>query len=110
MDEFAKELTNSAKVIEENELGERRYVWRKLGPDHYFHSLAYCLLASREIGLSQEKSRAERELLRYYQEISEEQNKNYNPLYDGLFIPSQGGGKRSMEENDPFYRGLKMRR
>jgi hypothetical protein len=52
MEEFAKEVTSSAKVIEENELGERRYVWHKLGPDHYFHSLAYCLLASHRVGLA----------------------------------------------------------
>ncbi|MGO8989079.1 MAG: phage terminase large subunit family protein [bacterium] len=51
MEEFARELTNSAKVIEENELGERRYVWRKLGADHYLHSLGYCLLASQSVGI-----------------------------------------------------------
>jgi len=50
VEEFAKELVNIAKVLEENqETGSREYRYRKLGVDHYAHGLNYCILASSKI-------------------------------------------------------------
>lgn len=80
MDEFAKEVTNSAKVIEESELGERRYVWRKLGPDHYFHSLGYCLLASQRTGIVD----SENPHIRMLRDLEQKTQNDYNPLTYGL--------------------------
>jgi hypothetical protein len=52
---LAKQLTNTAKALEENpETGSREYRYRKLGADHYFHALGYCLLAARRVGVSDE--------------------------------------------------------
>jgi hypothetical protein len=53
VDRFAQEVRNIAKVLEEDpETGSREYRYRKLGEDHYRHSLNYLLLASERIGLS----------------------------------------------------------
>lgn len=49
-EEFAKQLVNIAKVLEEDqETGSREYRYRKLGEDHYAHALNYCILASSKI-------------------------------------------------------------
>jgi len=51
---FAKQLTNTAKAIEEDsETGSREYRYRKLGPDHYYHALNYLSLAARKVGVSE---------------------------------------------------------
>lgn len=43
---FANHCGNIAKVIEENkETGEKRYVYKKIGADHFRHSLNYALIA-----------------------------------------------------------------
>jgi hypothetical protein len=40
--EFARHLHNVAKKLEENEeTGSKRYVYVKLGPDHFRHALNY---------------------------------------------------------------------
>jgi hypothetical protein len=78
MGEFAREVTASARVIEENALGERRYVWRKLGPDHYFHSLAYCLLASRRVGIVE--SPEDYKVRRLSEFIQRREAEKYDPL------------------------------
>jgi hypothetical protein len=50
VEEFAKELVNTAKVLEEDsETGSREYRYRKLGPDHYAHGSNYCILAASKI-------------------------------------------------------------
>ena len=52
-DVFAVECSNIAKVLEQNKItGKNIYRYRKLGPDHYRHSLTYMLLAARRIGIS----------------------------------------------------------
>jgi hypothetical protein len=43
--EFAKQLCACAKVLEENEQGDRIYRYRKLGDDHYRNALNYLWLA-----------------------------------------------------------------
>jgi hypothetical protein len=53
VEEFARELINVAKVLEEDqETGSREYRYRKLGPDHYAHALNYFILATSKIGVS----------------------------------------------------------
>ena len=80
MEEFAKELISSAKVIEENELGERRYVWRKLGPDHFFHALGYCLLASHRVSVINTDNPHVQMLKR----LEQERQDSYNPMTFGF--------------------------
>ncbi|MBW2610682.1 MAG: phage terminase large subunit family protein, partial [Deltaproteobacteria bacterium] len=42
VEEYAREMSNIAKVLEEDkETGARVYRYRKLGADHYFHTTAY---------------------------------------------------------------------
>jgi hypothetical protein len=43
--EFAKQMCNCAKVLEENEQGDRIYRYRKLGDDHYRNAVNYLWLA-----------------------------------------------------------------
>lgn len=47
---FARELSNICKVREEEKLtGSVKFKWKKLGDDHYFHSLLFCIMASDHI-------------------------------------------------------------
>lgn len=46
MEMFAKHCSNTAKVVEEDpETGSKKYVYKKLGPDHFRHSLNYAMIA-----------------------------------------------------------------
>ncbi len=47
--EFARQMCNCCKVIEENEAGDRLYRYRKLGDDHYRSALNYLLLALQNL-------------------------------------------------------------
>lgn len=43
---FAKHCSNTAKVVEEDpNTGSKKYVYKKLGPDHFRHSLNYAMIA-----------------------------------------------------------------
>lgn len=80
IDEFAKELTNAARMIEEDESGSRRFVWRKTaGPDHFFHSLAYCLLASQRTRVIDRDS-AHVQMLK---KLEQDRQQSYDPLFFG---------------------------
>ncbi len=47
IEKFALHCSKIAKVVEEDkETGSKKYVYRKLGPDHYRHALNYALIAS----------------------------------------------------------------
>ena len=49
IDQFALEMSNTAKQLEEDQkTGSKIYRYRKLGPDHYFHSVNYFLLACED--------------------------------------------------------------
>ena len=51
LDQFAKEVCNIAKVLEEDsDTGARVYRYKKLGPDHYRHAVNYMILASERVG------------------------------------------------------------
>jgi hypothetical protein len=52
IEEWVRHMTNIAKVLEEDkDTGSKEYHYRKLGPDHYRHSLNYAYLASQRIGV-----------------------------------------------------------
>ena len=52
IEEWVKHMCNLAKVLEEDkETGSKEYHYRKLGPDHYRHSLNYAMLAAQRIGV-----------------------------------------------------------
>lgn len=53
VDRFAQQARNTAKVLEEDqETGSREYRYRKLGEDHFRHSLNYFYLAAQRIRVS----------------------------------------------------------
>jgi hypothetical protein len=52
LEEFALEMSNAVKILQEDKDGGRSYKYRATGADHYRHSLGYCWLASQKIGIS----------------------------------------------------------
>lgn len=56
VDQFALEMSNIAKTLEEDPVsGSRVYRYKKLGADHYRHAMNYCLLASERVGVVSDK-------------------------------------------------------
>jgi len=55
VDQFAFQMCNMAKVLDEHPVtGQRTYRYKQLGsnrPDHYRHALNYCLLAAERCGI-----------------------------------------------------------
>ena len=52
VEDWVDQMCNIAKVLEENkDTGSKEYRYRKLGADHYRHSLNYAILASQRIGV-----------------------------------------------------------
>jgi hypothetical protein len=86
IEEFGRECTNSVRMIEEDSLGGRRMVWRPVGPDHYQHSLSYCLLAASRIGICEGELTAEERLRRDLLQMRED---NYDPLTFSLEVNSR---------------------
>jgi hypothetical protein len=86
LEEFFKHLTNIAKVLQEDESGGRTFRWIKTGPDHYAHSLSYCLLASQRIGVAEDNSPGSWTLRRLQRLAEEREQQNYNPLTFGLKV------------------------
>lgn len=55
INEFAKHLHNVAKKLEEDEeTGSKRYVYVKLGPDHFRHAFNYEAMARGKIGVARD--------------------------------------------------------
>ena len=55
VEQYAIEMSNIAKVLEEDkDTGGRKYRYRKLGDDHYFHTTGYFTLAAKRIGILKE--------------------------------------------------------
>lgn len=47
---FCQHVSNVAKTVEENkETGDKIYIYKKLGPDHYRHSLGYAYISLSKI-------------------------------------------------------------
>jgi hypothetical protein len=53
VDEFARQVCNCAKVLEETEEGDRVYRYIKLGDDHYRSSLNYLYIALQDLTYTQ---------------------------------------------------------
>jgi hypothetical protein len=52
VEKWVKQMCNIAKVLEENkQTGAKEYRYRKLGADHYYHSLNYASIAAQRIGV-----------------------------------------------------------
>ena len=86
LDIFAKQMSNIAKVLQEDqETGSREYRYRKLGEDHYRHALNYFYLASIKVGIAESEEDFK---LRRLREMTEARGRDYNPLTYGL----DGGG------------------
>lgn len=52
IEKWVAQMCNLAKVLEEDKAtGARDYHYRRLGPDHYRHSLNYAMLAAQRIGV-----------------------------------------------------------
>jgi hypothetical protein len=45
-------MINLAKVLEEKPDGTVKYVYRRLGDDHFYHAMNYALLASSRVGVA----------------------------------------------------------
>jgi len=55
IEEYAQQLSNTAKVLEEDERrGTKVYRYKKLAADHYFHATNYFELASRDLAIALE--------------------------------------------------------
>jgi hypothetical protein len=79
---FAKQCANMAKVLQEDpETGSREYRYRKIGEDHYRHSLNYFYLASRRIGVCESR---QDEMRRKLLEMTGQDGDRYDPLRFGL--------------------------
>jgi hypothetical protein len=53
VDIFADQVRNAVKILEEDqETGSRAYRYRKVGPEHFRHALAYFYLAAERIRVS----------------------------------------------------------
>lgn len=62
-DQYAMEMTQTAKILEEdNTTGSRRYIYKKLGPEHYYHATNYFLLACNSYELRPEINLSSRNL------------------------------------------------
>jgi hypothetical protein len=56
IEQFALEMANAVKILDESPDGSRSYKYRATGPDHYRHALGYCWLASQKIPVSPDSS------------------------------------------------------
>jgi len=92
IEEFAKELCGAARMVEEDSVGSRRFTWRRIGPDHYFHAMGYCLLATSRIGVYKGEPSRE-DMVR--EAIAEQQRKRgYDPLtWTSGYDPFAPGGQ-----------------
>lgn len=50
LEELAEHFSNIAKTVEEDrDSGDKRYVYKKIGPDHYRHSFNYAIIAASRL-------------------------------------------------------------
>jgi hypothetical protein len=80
VEEFAKQMSNTAKILEEDlRRGIKVYRYRKLGPDHFRNAMNYFEVALK--GLPESVDDPLRDLLN---KMSKRQEDSYNPLTFGL--------------------------
>lgn len=82
IDEFAKEMCNVAKVLEEDKdvPGSRAYKYRKLGEDHYRHAFVYFYLACQEPMLLLPVFMTAEQQIRVYGMSDKDRADSYDPL------------------------------
>lgn len=86
--EFARGMCAVAKTLEEDPVsGSRKFIYKKLGEDHYRHAFGYCMLAleSNQIGVTAQE---------------------LDPMQEAMGLLH----KRAEEEFDPLTYGLKHKR
>ncbi len=75
IEQFALEVCNMVKVLEEDELtGDRIYKYRKLGDDHYRHALNYFHLACQQGSIKHQ------DILQEFKDQMAGEDKPYNPF------------------------------
>ena len=80
VEEYARQLSNMAKVLEEDEKkGTKTYRYRKLGADHFFHATNFFEIACQTLPESMDDNL--RDTMRI---LSMTKEKPYNPLTFGL--------------------------
>lgn len=80
VEEYAKQMSNMAKVLEEDEKrGTKTYRYRKLGLDHFRHATNFFEIACKTLGESSEDPY--RDMIHT---LVEKKEQDYNPLYFGL--------------------------
>lgn len=79
---YAKQMSNTAKKLQEDKDGSRRYVYIKLGPDHYYHATNYFWLAAKQIPVYVANSEEQR--LKAAMKANKEES--YDPLTFGLGV------------------------
>jgi hypothetical protein len=101
VEEYAREMCNTAKVLEEDaESGSREYRYRKLGADHYYHATGYFYLASKKIWLAEDSSGMQN-LPTHYNTEFDPFARNYGSPFHDLPQPRE---RETMDSYDPFGR------
>lgn len=81
LEEYAKQMSNIAKILEEDEKrGTKIYRYRKLGPDHFRHATNYFEVAVKNLSEAYEQD----PMRSFLETINESKKDDYNPLTYGL--------------------------
>ena len=77
IDRYAIGMTMTAKVLQEDEVtGSKRYIYTKLGTDHYFHATNYFLLACNDMRVIADNTRSYNDV----NLVDERANEMYDPF------------------------------
>ena len=77
IERYAFELSRTVKVLQEDKMtGSRRYVWKKIGDEDYFHSTNYFIVACKQGEIMPDFTRPSG----MYDNIDERINEEYDPL------------------------------
>ena len=81
LEEYAKQMSNIAKILEEDEKrGTKIYRYRKLGADHFRHATNYFEVAVKNLSEAYEQD----PMRSFLETITESKKDEYNPLTYGL--------------------------
>ena len=76
LEQYATEMSNIAKVLQEDEVtGSKRYVYTKLGAEHYYHATNYFLLACSDMRVIADNSKVYAE-----ESLADERANEYDPF------------------------------
>ena len=80
LEEYSKQMSNTAKILEEDEkTGMKIYRYKKLAADHYYHATNYFEVATKYLPEAYEQD----PMRRIFEELADK-DQNYNPLVYGL--------------------------